>query len=174
MSCPCYNKNKIYTIVPTNCDVMWVGISLKKNMNISDALNPAFASGNLLYKIEEKNTKLTYYRTNIIKCAPINKNNKLRYPTYQEMENCYPTLLEEINIAKPKFVFLLGSLVAKFVFDKLNISHSLLPKDYNYIVKDIEGIKYVAIHHPSYINVYKRNSENEYIKAVSKLMECND
>ena len=36
---------------------MWVGISLKKNMNISDALNPAFASGNLLYKIEEKNTK---------------------------------------------------------------------------------------------------------------------
>ena len=55
-----------------------------------------------------------------------------------------------------------------------NISSSLLPKDYNYIVKDIEGIKYVAIHHPSYINVYKRNSENEYIKAVLKLMECND
>ena len=79
------------------------------------------------------------------------------------MENCYPTLLEEKNIAKPKFVF-----------NKLNISHSLLPKDYNYIVKDIEGIKYVAIHHPSYINVYKRNSENEYIKAVLKLMECND
>ena len=167
----CSYRDKINEITHPKCDVMWVGVSLKKCMTPQNALSPSSSSGNLLTKIEKAYTEATYYRTNILKCAPIDTTGKLRYPTNQEMENCYPFLKEEIQNTNPKIVFLLGGLVSKFVLNKLNIPFNRLPADYQYQEHLINGIKYVAVHHPSYINVYKRHTENRYIESIVKLIK---
>lgn len=167
----CSYNDKINEITHPKCDVMWVGVSLKKCMTPQNALSPSSSSGNLLTKIEKAYTEATYYRTNILKCAPIDTTGKLRYPTNQEMENCYPFLKEEIQNTNPKIVFLLGGLVSKFVLNKLNVPFNRLPADYQYQEHLINGIKYVAVHHPSYINVYKRHTENRYIESIVKLIK---
>lgn len=167
----CSYNNKIKDIPHSKCDVMWVGVSLKKCMEPKDALSPLSSSGNLLTKIENTYPIAKYYRTNILKCAPIDITGKLRNPTHQEMNNCYYFLEKEIQYASPKIVFLLGGFVSKFVLNKLDVHFNSLPVNYQYQVNTINGIKYVAVHHPSYINVYKKHYENQYIESISKLIK---
>lgn len=169
--CNSCSYNKIKDIHCQKCDVMWVGVSLKKCMKPEDALSPLSSSGNLLRKIESVYTGAAYYRTNILKCAPTDINGKLRYPTNQEIENCYSFLEKEIQDTTPKIIFLLGGLVSKFVLNKLNIPFSHFPANYHYQTYMMNGIKYVAIHHPSYINIYKKRTENQYIESIVKLVK---
>ncbi len=55
-SCDLYNKKyEISENISQSCDIMWVGVSLKKCMKIEEALGVMSASGSILKKIEEEN-----------------------------------------------------------------------------------------------------------------------
>ena len=139
-----------------SCDVMWVGLSAKKvlDVNTDTPLGDNTNSGKLIKLIEEELTDLTFYKTNLVKCLPLD-NNKLRYPTTLEMEACIHNLILEVNILKPKVIFALGKVT------------------YNFISKYLKGnFKLIYIEHPSYIFVYKRKFIDDYIEKVVSL--CRD
>lgn len=153
------------------CDVMWVGLSAKEVINVLEdiPLSATTKSGVLISEIETEIKICKYYKTNVVKCLPLNEEGKLRYPTRKEMDLCISNLFREIEVMKPKIVFLLGKNVIKsfesnmnMVFDDFN--------DYNYKMYNVGKISIVPIHHPSYISVYKSRSKGNYIEAVKNLI----
>lgn len=139
----------------TDCDVMWVGLSAKKVSNVIESipLSNDTNSGKIIELIENKLPNINFYKTNLVKCVPLNENLKLRYPTNNEMNFCINNLIYEIEILKPKIIFILGK------------------KSYDFINKyffenKIDRAKLVYIEHPSYIYVYKRKYIDDYINKV--------
>ena len=71
----CSNPNNTY-------DILWVGISAKIGEKpLSEATN----TGKLVKQIEAACGK-PGYKTNLVKCPPIDKNGKLRYPNRTEID----------------------------------------------------------------------------------------
>lgn len=138
------------------CDIMWVGLSAKKVEDVDKnyPLENNTNSGKLIEEIEKKRNDLIFYKTNLVKCLPLNEEGKLRYPTENEMEMCIKNLLIEIRELKPRVVFLLGNNVSKFV-NKYCKKNSI----------KIDA-KVLSIEHPSYICVYKRKNKDAYIKNI--------
>jgi len=154
-------------------DVMWVGLSHKKEKNgeVFLPLGNDTNSGKVILEIEKKLPKLSFHRTNLVKFAPTDGNDKLRYPTISEMENDFPLLLKEIIELKPKIVFLLGSKVSQFVLEKKQ--HKLIKSKKDWRCFDevlFEGIYFVSIFHPSYVYVYKRKKISEYVDTVYQVI----
>ena len=153
------------------CDVMWVGLSAKLVDNVLDEipLSATTRSGKLISEMESEVQGCKFYKTNIVKCLPLNNNGKLRYPTKKEMDLCIVNLKREIEILKPKIIILLGNNVIqsveksmKVTFDKFN--------DYEYKLYKHGEYSFMPIHHPSYISVYKRKNKETYIDAVKDLI----
>ena len=138
------------------CDVMWVGLSAKrvKDVNVNYPLGNNTNSGRLIEEIERKNPNIKYYKTNLVKCLPLGKDDKIRYPTQEEMKVCIKNLFIEIEWVKPKTIFLLGDIVYKFVNNYMKKNNITL------------NAKIVKIEHPSYICVYKRKQKGKYIDKV--------
>ena len=148
---------------------MWVGLSavkvddIEKETPLSNLTN----TGKLLAEIENRNKKSKFYKTNLVKCLPLN-SDKIRYPRKDEMLACYNNLESEVSEFKPKLVFLLGKLVADFVAkDKFEVNFA---DDFKYEAIKAGDTIYVPVHHPSYILVYKRKNVDSYIKGISKLI----
>ena len=157
-------------------DVFWVGLSavaFDKGVKALP-LAPSTNSGVLIGKIEEPLLDtVKFYKTNLVKCAPIvNDNGKIRYPLQHEMEKCYPNLEYELEVLVPKVVFLLGKQVAEFVMKKNGISSVALSDSFNYKAHDINGVIYIPVHHPSYILVYKRKLLNKYIRSIQNICKA--
>lgn len=139
----------------TDCDVMWVGLSAKKVSNVIESipLSNDTNSGKIIELIENKLPNINFYKTNLVKCVPLNENHKLRYPNNDEMNFCINNLIYEIEILKPKIIFILG----KKSYDFIN----------KYFFRNkIDRAKLVYIEHPSYIYVYKRKYIDDYINKV--------
>ncbi len=154
------------------CDVMWVGLSAKQVEDITQEvpLDQNTLSGKLINEIEKKAKKCIYYKTNIVKCLPLNDRGKLRYPTMKEIDLCMPNLLLEIEYLKPKVIILLGKRVIKAIEKNLNLTFDEFDGyDYKNYCKD--SYKIVPIHHPSYISVYKRKSKELYIESVRNIIQ---
>ncbi len=151
--------------------VFWVGLSavrvsdIKNDIPLSNNTN----SGKLISNVERNNKHLSFYKTNLVKCLPL-ENNKIRYPKKCEMESCYRNLKIEINKEKPKIVILLGKLVSDFILKIENKIQSNLDDNFKYEYYKINNIYYIPIHHPSFILVYKRKFLNKYIKGISNIM----
>ena len=138
-------------------DIMFLGISAKMKekedeMPLSENIN----SGKLIKMIEERlleeNNNLLCYRSNMVKCVPLNEDGKIRYPDNLEIENCIENLEYELNIVKPKLVVLLGRLVEKYLKKKI-----------------IElGYNVITIYHPSYIYMYRKKEIEKYVEESSK------
>jgi len=134
-------------------------------------LSPFTRSGALVADIEITFAKnVIFYKTNLVKCLPL-KKDKIRYPLHHEMEKCYPNLQTEIAELKPSIIFLLGKQVASFVFEKLGEKNVVLSDTFQYKGLTIGNITYVAVHHPSFILVYKRKSLDKYIKNIRSLVK---
>ena len=138
-------------------DIMFVGISAKMRetedeMPLSENTN----SGKLIKMIEErlieKNNNISCYRSNMVKCVPLNEKGKIRYPDILEIENCIDNLVYELSIVKPKLIVLLGRLVEKHLKKKINEL----------------GYNNITIHHPSYIHVYRKKEIEKYVEESSK------
>ena len=138
-------------------DIMFLGISAKmketeNEMPLSENTN----SGKLIKKIEERlveeNHNISCYRSNMVKCVPLNEDGKIRYPDNLEIENCIENLEYELSIVKPKLVVFLGRLVEKYLKKKI-----------------IElGYNVITIYHPSYIYVYRKKEIEKYVEESSK------
>lgn len=151
------------------CDVMWIGLSAKKT-NGYTPLHPDSDTGRIIKKIEMQCKGVNFYKTNLVKCPPVDESGKLRYPNKQEMNACMGNLYVEITGLKPKLVFLLGNMAADCICQNLGIPFPKLD-GFNYQCQIHDSIYYIHIHHPSYIHVYKRKMEDEYIKSISGLIK---
>src|SRR3569623_748850 len=66
-------------------NVCWVGLSAKPSMDsTSRPLCESTRSGAIIAEIEGMFPGLAFYRTNLVKCPPL-QNERLRYPTQKEM-----------------------------------------------------------------------------------------
>ena len=138
-------------------DIMFVGISAKMKetegeMPLSENTN----SGKLIKMIEERlgeeNNNVSCYRSNMVKCVPLNEKGKIRYPDSLEIENCIENLVYELNIVNPKVVVFLGRLVEK------HLKKKIMELGYNTI----------TIYHPSYIYMYRKKEIEKYVEESSK------
>ncbi len=156
----------------SNAEVFWVGLSAVKTENMFDMpLSETTNSGKLLYRIESQFNSESFYRTNLVKCLPLDDQSKIRYPVTTEMKSCFSNLTLELDYFKPKLVFLLGKPVAAFVLNKYGIREFNLDNEFNYTVYQIENTVFVPVHHPSYILVYKRKLVELYILRIQSIIE---
>lgn len=153
-------------------DIMWVGLSAKKVEDVRNTipLSNDTNSGKLIDYIESGLDTYTFIKTNLVKCLPLDKHLKLRYPTTDEMKICYSNLQEEIITVKPKVIFLLGMNVAKFILKDKKITISGLDKNYNYSYYRENDSFYVPVHHPSFIHIYKRKQIELYIQGIELII----
>lgn len=168
--CQLYCNQKPLLDLKDSSDVMFVGLSAKKSEDNNEIpLSQNTNSGKLIQMIENGCNDVTIYRTNLVKCLPLNDNKKLRYPTKKEMSACFDNLISEINIISPKIVFLLGEKVYTEIERNLNIK---LKKwdGFKYYYTEHEGVYYVPIQHPSYIYVYKRKDVAKYTTSVINMI----
>lgn len=138
-------------------DIMFLGISAKmKETEDEIPLSENTNSGKLIKMIEERlveeNNNISCYRSNMVKCVPLDKEGKIRYPNSLEIENCIENLVYELSIVKPKVVVLLGRLVEK------HLKKKIIEQGYNTI----------TIYHPSYIYVYRKKEIEKYVEESSK------
>jgi DNA polymerase len=172
----CHNCNLYHNQPPLldnlkKAQVFWIGLSAVK---VSDAnreipLSSKTNTGKLISHVEAINKNISYYKSNLVKCLPLEKN-KLRYPKVHEMERCLNNLKLEIKKTKPRVVFLLGKVVSDFI---MNVEKTVVPfldETFNYQAHKINNIYYIPIHHPSYILVYKRKFLEKYKSKISNLL----
>lgn len=154
------------------CQVFWVGLSAKKvTFESEKPLSPTTNSGKLICDVEERCAEVLTYKTNLVKCVPLDEQMKLRYPNRKEIDVCFPNLEREINDLKPRIVFLLGDKVTKAISRHFQLTFE--PWDgfnYKYIIHN--GTYYIPIHHPSYVHVYKRKQMEDYILNVENLISA--
>jgi DNA polymerase len=151
---------------------MFVGLSSKPG---TEALCPSTNSGKLIGEIENHiSDALNVYKTNLVKCAPLDEDGKLRYPTLAEMKACLPHLLTEINHFKPRVIVPLGGQVTKFMMNSLisNQRFDGFADDFRYQSFSLKSGMLLPVHHPSYIWVYRRKRIPQYVGAVGdRLLE---
>lgn len=143
-------------------------VKIKEQM-IKKPLGKDTRSGKVIYEIEEL-AKVITYKSNIVKCLPLDKNNAIRKPSKAEMKCCYENYINEINIKKIYRVVLLGREVSEFILDKKINFPKLEDKfTYEYIEKD--GIKYLAVHHPSYMLRMKKDIRDRYKEVIADFIK---
>ncbi|MEQ9297811.1 MAG: uracil-DNA glycosylase family protein [Cyclobacteriaceae bacterium] len=150
--------------------VFWVGLSAVKFGEGSKRLplSSDTRSGELISNIEAPfEGRISFYKTNLVKCLPLNNSTgKIRYPLKKEMGKCFPNLQAEIDGLNPKIIFLLGRQVTSFVLSQYSIDESKAQIIFNYPSYSYGELRFVPIHHPSYVLVYKRKYISNYISAV--------
>lgn len=165
----CYNQKPLLD-TERDCQIFWVGLSAKRAMSdIEVPLAPETNTGMLIKKIEETCAGIITYKTNLVKCLPLTDGQKLRYPNKKEMDCCFGHLLNEIHAMSPQIIFLLGERVYSTVGKNMNVEFDKW-NDFDYHYREIDGIYYVPIHHPSYIYIYKRKRIDDYISGVEKII----
>lgn len=152
------------------CQICWVGLSAKIVKHDDEGpLSPTTNSGKLISNVESNFYGISTYRTNLVKCVPLDELQKLRYPNNKEIESCFPNLKDELNELTPRIVFLLGDKVATAVSKQFNIEFNEWD-DFRYAYTEFNGTYYVPIHHPSYIYVYKRKHVQLYVDGISEMI----
>ena len=153
--------------------IFWVGLSavLFSDDEEKLPLSPLTRSGALIQSIENPFLgEITFYKTNLVKCVPL-KNDKIRYPLDHEMEKCFINFEIELEELNPSTVFLLGKQVANFVFKKLTDHLPVLSEDFEYTSILVGQTRFVPIHHPSYILVYKRKFLDDYKQSIQRIID---
>lgn len=163
LSCP---KTSIVSAPIRKAAIMFVGLSAKPDTN---DLCPTTNTGKLIGLIEERIASTAgVYRTNAVKCAPLDQAGKLRYPTEGEMLSCLPSLLDEIQTVSPKVIVPLGGQVARFLLKQIGTEMPFagFGDDFSYDTYRLPFGHAMPIHHPSYIWIYKRKRLDEYVDGV--------
>lgn len=154
-------------------NVLWLGLSAKGVEKLEEGipLDNNTNTGKLIEKVEKLNAEVDFYKTNLVKCLPLSSDEKLRYPSSLEMDTCYSNFEKELAFLKPKLVFLLGGKVSHKVLKQKFQKKPSLDKEFKYEYYILDGIKYIPIHHPSYIHIYKRKRMEDYILSLSSIIQ---
>ncbi len=145
--------------------IFWVGLSAKKSSKMLGPLSSETNTGRIIQMIEKDIPNMVTYKTNLVKCPPLNERGKLRYPTNAEIQTCIKNLDDEIKSLTPKIVFLLGEKVSLAVANYYQ-EHFEKWRGYKYYYTDIGGCYFIPIQHPSYIYIYKKRDVQEYISGI--------
>lgn len=96
------------------------------------------------------------YITNLVKCRAY--NDKDRAPNKEEIKNCTPYLIEEIQTVKPKVIFGFGNLTNKKFLGKSFSNNDI------YIPTTFNNIRYIPCYNLKY-------TLGRSIKEVNKLID---
>lgn len=166
--CPLVDK-----LLAPRADVCWVGLSAKARLQ-ADArpLSEETRSGAIIGEIESLFPSLVFYRTNLVKCPPM-QNDRLRYPTTKEMTSCSPNVFLELKITRPQIVILLGRQVIDFFMGMSGLTAPVFDEAFSYQpqTSGIFSAPLLGVHHPSFVNVYRRKRLGEYTNGVARAIE---
>jgi DNA polymerase len=166
----CKHQSPLYDEKKT-CQVFWVGLSAKMIKSKDEKpLSPTTNSGGLLSLVENNCKEISTYRTNLVKCVPLDESGKLRYPNRNEIKLCLPHLASEIEELTPKIIFLLGGKVIESVSKMYSVSFDKW-EEFNYRATYYNNSLFVPVHHPSYVYVYKRKRINEYTSGLERMIQ---
>ncbi len=103
------------------------------------------------------------YIANIIKCRPPQNRN----PEPDEIENCYPFLLKQIQAIRPRIICALGTFSAQTLL-KTDVKITALRGK----VYDFSGIQLFPTYHPAYLlrNPEKKREVWEDMKQIAKAL----
>lgn len=101
------------------------------------------------------------YIANIIKCRPPQNRN----PLPDEIRNCYPYLLRQIEYIKPKVICALGTFAAQTLLETDERITRLRGRFH-----DFHGIKFMPTFHPAYL-LRNMSYKEEVWEDVQKIME---
>lgn len=155
----------------THADIMVVGLSSKiKKYNDEKPLDGRTRSGKLIDEFEDvaKKYDLSLYRTNIVKCAPLDDNKKLRYPNSNEVDFCFDIFAEEVRCISPRIIVLLGDIVRKSVMRNWSVQINK-PEETEISFTPFEETEIVAIYHPSYV-FRSKERKNNYSKLLEEII----
>ena len=126
------------------------------------------------------NIKLTLddiYITNILKYRP----PKNRDPTFEEIKNHTPYLVEQIKIIQPKIICTLGNFASKYILSNANINTMKKMDGVDKLHGKIVGmyfqeekIKVFPLHHPSstiYSKERRKHFANDFLELKRILFE---
>lgn len=101
-------------------------------------------AGQLLTKIIEAMglAREEVYIANILKCRPPQNRN----PSVEESINCYPFLLRQVDIIKPKVIVALGGVAAKKLLKTTRPTGQLRGEFH-----DFQGTRLIVTFHPAYL-----------------------
>jgi uracil-DNA glycosylase family 4 len=101
------------------------------------------------------------YIANVIKCRPPGNRN----PEPDEIQNCFPFLLKQINAIQPKIICALGTFAAQTLLKTDAKITALRGKLY-----DLSGIKVIPTFHPAFLlrNPERKKEVWEDMKQISK------
>lgn len=149
--CSGYSKAKIFFIGESPFCKREVGKDgIIRPFNFGSPSENKVGSGQILFSIlkELGVEREDIYITNLIKCS---YNDELKPNINEYFEACYPLLKLEIELIKPKIIFLLGNLVTEFMKMKMGV--------------DNENV--FSIWHPAYI-YRNRSMLDTYKKKIKK------
>ena len=119
-------------------------------MHLFGNLHAVCGYGKIVSRLEAVSIKYGYsiYRTNLVKCPPMNDVNKLRNPTVEEIAACIGNLFQEIELLTPAIVLLLGKITVSAMECKLGTKFG----DYSgctFTTQTVGNQRYAAAYHPS-------------------------
>ena len=162
--CTLCNVQKPLIDYEIKADIMVVGLSAKvKKYDNEIPLDSRTRSGKVIDKYEgiAKKYNMSMYRTNIVKCAPLDNNKDLRYPKINEINACFDNFIIEIMAISPRIIILLGDIVRNAVVQKWGLKIDK-PDENRLSIAQYKGIYLVAMYHPSYLLRSKRRKEESY------------
>lgn len=120
-------------------------------------------AGQLLTKIIQAIhfTRETVYICNIIKCRPPNNRN----PEPDEIEACFPFLVRQLQVIKPRIICALGTFAAQTLLNTRQPISALRGRFHDY-----HGIKLMPTYHPAFLlrNPDKKRDVWEDMKKIMK------
>ncbi|MEW6377678.1 MAG: uracil-DNA glycosylase [Thermodesulfobacteriota bacterium] len=104
------------------------------------------------------------YITNIIKCRPPQNRN----PESEEIQQCYPFLLNQIHAIQPNIICALGTFAAQTLLKTDAKITALRGRFY-----ELAGIKVLPTYHPAYLlrNPERKREVWEDMKKISEWMQ---
>lgn len=151
--------------------IMVVGTSAKQIKSPTEIpLDESTRSGKIVSRLEAISTRYGYsiYRTNLVKCPPMNDINKLRNPTVEEIAACIGNLFQEIELLTPAIVLLLGKITVSAMECKLGTKFG----DYSgctFTTQTVGTQRYAAAYHPSFVSKSPKLTE-EYINNFTEML----
>jgi len=131
----------VYGVGNPNASLVFIGEGPGKT---EDEIGEPFVgqAGKLLDKILEaiKLDRTQVYIANMVKCRPPNN----REPLPEEMEACYPYLMEQLRLIKPKLICALGRVAAQGLL-KTNSSLGKLRGHWH----QFKGMEVLVTYHPA-------------------------
>lgn len=143
---------------------VWLSHKSDKDKNVLDAFCTTTASWKLIHSIKNQ-TETSIHLANLVKWVPLDKDNKIRYPSDIEKQIWLRELKNEILIYKPTKIFLFGKQVSDVFMKDQDIEkiHETLYK--------FQDTYIISVEHPSFISVYKRDYIEQYCKNILYLID---